>query len=69
MIPTGDDAGETSRAIAVVTPAWQSKTRFAWKIPGARLSTPQFGGIVIRYAKGELFVRTKVWTVARSGIE
>lgn len=38
------------KARAVVTPAWQSKTPFAWKIPGARLSTPQFGGIVICYA-------------------
>lgn len=51
---------------ALVTPCWQGKTPFAWKIPGARLSTPQFGGIVIRYAHGELFVRSCVWTVERS---
>ena len=35
----------TTIAQAVVTPAWQSKTPFAWKIPGARLATPQFGGV------------------------
>lgn len=67
-IATGK-ANETGRAIAVVTPAWQGKTPFSWKIPGARLSTPQFGGIVVRYAHGELFVRSKVWTVERSPVE
>lgn len=53
-------------AIAVVTPGWQGKTPFAWRLAGARLSTPQFGGIVIRVAHGELFVREKVWTVQHS---
>lgn len=67
-IATGH-ADETSRATAVVTPAWQGKTPFAWKIPGARLSTPQFGGIVIRHAHGETFVRSKVWTVDRPPVE
>ncbi len=57
------------RAIAVVTPGWQGKTPFAWKIPGARISTPQFGGIVVRYAHGEIFVRSRVYTVARSEVE
>jgi len=65
-IAAGGQKGETGRAIAVVTPAWQGKTPFAWKIPGARLSTPQFGGIVIRYAHERLFVDSKVWTVDRS---
>lgn len=64
-IATGE-AKQTGRAIAVVTPAWQGRTPFAMKIPGARLSTPQFGGLVIRYAHDELFVRSKVWTVDRS---
>lgn len=67
-IATGD-SHNTGRAIAVVTPAWQGKTPFAWKVPGARLSTPQFGGVVIRYAHGELFVRSKVWTIDRSDVE
>jgi hypothetical protein len=63
----GDDTGhQTGRAYAFVTPAWQGKTPFAWRVPGARLSTPQFGGIVVRYAKGELFLRSKVWTVERN---
>lgn len=55
---------------AVVTPAWQAKTPFAWKIPGARLSTPMFGGLVIRWAEESqtLFIREKVWTVEPSPV-
>lgn len=64
-IATGD-GHSTARATAVVTPAWQGKTPFLWKIPGARLSTPQFGGIVIRWSEPEFFIRSKVWTVDRS---
>ncbi len=54
------------KARAVVTPAWQGKTPFAWKIPGARLTTPHFGGIVIKWAPSGLFIREKVWTVEPS---
>jgi hypothetical protein len=70
-IPTqrATDRHETGVSRAVVTACWQGKTPFAWKIPGARLSTPQFGGVVIRAAHGELFVRHKVWTVERSKTE
>ena len=68
-IATGDQAGQTGRAIAVVGPAWQGRTPFAWKIPGARQSTPQFGGYVVRYAHSRLFVDSKVWTVDRSRVE
>jgi hypothetical protein len=58
------------RAYAVVTPSWQAKTPFAWKIPGARISTPQFGGVVIRYSDdGELFIRSYVQSIARSAAE
>lgn len=37
------------RALAVVSAAWQLKTPFAWKIPGARLSQPQIGGLILRW--------------------
>lgn len=58
-------------AQAVVTPCWQGKTPYAWKIPGARLSTPQFGGVVVSWApRSKLsFTREKVWTVDPSPIE
>ena len=57
------------RCIAVVSPAWQGKTPFVWKIPGGRLAPPQFGGLVVRHAHGRLFVDAKVWTPARSAVE
>lgn len=53
-------------AAALVTPAWQGKTPFTWKIPGARVSEPQFGGICIREGDEEHYYRRKVWTVDRS---
>ena len=53
-------------AAAIVTPAWQGKTPFAWKIPGARLSEPQFGGIIIRQGDEEFYYRRKVWSIDRS---
>ena len=68
-VATGSDSGDTGRAIAVVTPCWQGKPPFAWKIAGARLSTPQFGGVLIRYAHGRLFTDSKIWTIGRSEIE
>ena len=53
-------------AIAVVTPAWQGKTPYVWKIPGARLSEPQFGGLIIRQGDEEFYCRRKVWSMDRS---
>ena len=60
---------ETGSAWSVVTPCWQAKTPFVWRIPQGRLSVPQWGGIVVRWAEDELFVRSKVWTVAPSRAE
>ncbi len=53
-------------AAGIVTPAWQGRTPFAWKIPGARLTEPQFGGIMIRQGDEEHHYRRKVWSVDRS---
>jgi hypothetical protein len=53
-------------AAAIVTPAWQGKTPYVWKIPGARLSEPQFGGILIRQGDEEYYYRRKVWSINRS---
>lgn len=56
------------KARAIVTPCWQAKTVFAWRIPGARISTPQFGGVVIRWQEDaqSLSVREYIRTVERS---
>ena len=49
------------RAFCVVTPAWQGKTPFTHRIPGARQSQPQFGGIMLRVSdEGELYERSYV---------
>ena len=56
-------------AIAVVTPGWQAKTPFAWKVAGARQSVPQFGGIMIRCGDEDLFVRSFVRDIARAPVE
>ncbi len=56
------------RSVAIVTPCWQGKTPFVWKIPGGRLSTPQFGGIVIKWHDRDkvLFTREYVKTIGGS---
>jgi len=59
-------AGARGYYVSVVTPAWQAKTPFTWKIPGARLSQPQFGGLLIRKGDEELHTRAKVWSLERS---
>jgi hypothetical protein len=56
-------------AIVEVTPGWQAKTPFVWKIPGGRLAPPQFGGVVIRQGDEELYTRAYVRTIGRSRIE
>lgn len=55
---------------SVVTPGWQGKTPFAWKIAGARNSAPQFGGLVIRWHdKAGLVVHPWVRNVRRASVE
>jgi hypothetical protein len=43
-----DINGARGMAGAIVTPAWQGKTPYVFKVPGARLSEPQVGGILVR---------------------
>ncbi len=53
-------------AAAIVTPAWQGRTPFTWKIPGARISEPQVGGVLIREGDEEFFYRRWVKSFDRS---
>lgn len=54
-------------AISVVTPGWQAKTPFAYRIPGGRVSLPQFGGILVRSGDEEhVYVRHRTWHLSRS---
>jgi hypothetical protein len=56
-------------AAAIVTPAWQGKTPFTWKIPGARISEPQIGGLMIREGDEEHYYRRFVKSFERSAEE
>jgi hypothetical protein len=57
------------RAAAIVTPAWQGRTPFTWKIPGARVTEPQIGGIAIRQGEDEYYYRRFVRSFDRSAEE
>ena len=50
---------------SVVTPGWQLKTPFAYKIPGGRSSEPEVGGILIRSGDDEVFVRPWLRNIER----
>lgn len=56
-------------AAAIVTPAWQGKTPFTFKVPGARISEPQIGGIMIREGDEEHHYRRWVRSFDRSAEE
>jgi hypothetical protein len=56
-------------AAAIVTPAWQGKTPFTFKVPGARISEPQIGGIAIREGDEEHYYRRWVRSFERSATE
>lgn len=62
---------ETGRGhgAAIVTPAFQGKTPFAFKIPGARVSEPQFGGVLIRQGERSNYYDRKIWSIERSPVE
>ena len=47
--------------IALTVPGWQGMTPYAAKIPGARQTTPQFGGVLIREAPDGAWYAT-AWT-------
>lgn len=53
-------------AVSMVTACWQLKTPFAWKIAGARVTTPQIGGSLIRIGDEEVHTRHCVWNIGRS---
>ena len=52
--------------IAFCTAGWQLNTPFCFRIPGARLTTPQIGGSLIRQGDSDLYTRHRIWSVDRS---
>jgi hypothetical protein len=54
-------------ATCFVTACWQAKTPYAWKIAGARVTQPQFGGSIIRVGDEDSpYTRHRLWNLARS---
>lgn len=62
-------AVENARAFGVVTPGWQGKTPFTYRVAGGRQAEPQFGGILIRWEPEEFYVRQRVWPGRRPRAE
>lgn len=57
------------RATVITTPAWQLKTPFAYRVAGARQTSPQIGGIALVSGHSELYTRSYVQSLARSETE
>lgn len=62
---------ERTEAHVVITPGWQLKTPFTFRVMGGRVSQPQFGGVVLRWSEThkELFVRKWVRSLSREDPE
>lgn len=60
-VPTASGYG-----IIFVTPSWQLRTPYTFKIPGGRTSTPMIGGCLIRQGDEEFYTRHRTWKTARS---
>ncbi len=61
--------GARGYASSLVTPGWQLKTPFAYRIAGGRQAQPQIGGCLIRQGDEELHTRHCVWTPPRPRVE
>lgn len=58
---------EMGYGISAVTPGWQLKTPFTYRIGMGRSSMPQIGGYLIRCNEEEhIYTRFKVWKIKRS---
>jgi hypothetical protein len=60
---------ERGSAMAIVTPGWQLKTPFTYKVAGARQAQPQIGGIIVRAGSDILYSDSKVWRIERPRAE
>jgi len=62
-VPTANTYG-----ICFTTPGWQGKTPFVFKIPGGRVTRPQFGGALIRCNGKEVFTRQFTRSLERAAV-
>ncbi len=56
---------EKGYGIVIVTPCWQLPTPLTYRIASARVSLPQFGGILIRQGDEEHYTRSWVRNITR----
>ena len=60
-------ATERGYGIPLVTPGWQLKTPFVYRLASGRSGTPQIGGYLIRHGdEDEVYTRFKVWKIKRT---
>ena len=60
-------ATENGYGISLVTPGWQLKTPFVYRLATGRSGTPQIGGYLIRHGdEDDIYTRFKVWKIKRS---
>ena len=60
-------ASEKGCSISLVTPGWQLKTPYVYRLSSGRASTPQIGGYWIYLREdGSLDARFKIWKIGRS---
>jgi hypothetical protein len=53
--------------ISLVTPGWQLKTPYTYRLPLSRASWPQIGGYLIRQGdEDEIYTRFKVWNLRQT---
>ncbi len=64
-----EEPTDWGRARCIVTPGWQGKTGLAHKIAGARVSPPQFGGVILRNGDEEAYHRVYWKRLRRARIE
>ena len=58
---------DNGMAIVVITPGWQLKTPFTYRLASGRSGEPQIGGFIIREGdEDSLYARSKVWGMKRS---
>lgn len=50
--------------LCIVTPAWQLRTPFSYRVLGGRTITPHIGAVLVRWANGEIFTREFVRTIS-----
>lgn len=61
--------GDKGLHISTVTPGWQLKTPYVYRLAGGRLAPPQIGGVLIRAGDEELHTRAMVWSMGRPQVE